>query len=384
MPLLPNGKIDRRALLQRCDDVAPNEAYVEPRTDTELKLVDIWSRLLNRDRIGVTNDFFALGGKSLLAIELMNRIENEFEKRLPVTTLYENTSIEKLARFIDGRADDGPSEVIVIQPQGPKPPLFIVHGLGGELAYAHRLARHLDTDQPVYGLQSVDISLVRLQDLASRLVKAIRRTQPHGPYRLGGHCFAGILAFEIAQQLRALGCEVELLAIMDARLTPARRSLFERANLVVRFLKNLPFRLTSVLFTDPPDRLLLRFKARIGLLMREIVASLRMERVNRSLHDAVDFDRIRPEEQNRWQRDHAALHNYRPLPYDGRLLLVRAHTRSLLRGLDHDLGWSALVKNRLDVRVVPGHHANMFDEPQVGHVAYILAAALTEANRNGT
>jgi thioesterase domain-containing protein len=215
--------------------------------------------------------------------------------------------------------------------------------------------------------------------MASRLVDAIRRTQPQGPYRLGGYCFGGVLAFEIARQLRSLGSEVDLLAVVDGRLTPAKRSLLNRLNLAVRFLKNFPIRLRTVLWADPPDRLLLRSKNRVGLLLREILALLRMEHARRSLHDAVDVDRIRPDDQRRWQRDHEAAQNYRPLPYDGRLVVVRARTRSLFRGLDHDLGWGPVVKGALDVRVVPGHHARMLDEPQIGHIANILAAELADA-----
>jgi thioesterase domain-containing protein len=185
-----------------------------------------------------------------------------------------------------------------------------------------------------------------------------------------------MLAFEIAQQLRTLGCEVELLAILDTRLTPAKRSLKGRANLALRFFTNLPFRLATVMFSDRPDQLLLRSKDRVRRLLRGILSRLRNDGEMKTLSDVVDTDRISPEERGRWQRDHEALQNYRPLPYDGQLLLVRAHTRSLFRGLDHDLGWSPLVKKRLDVRVVPGHHANMLDEAHIGDLASFLATEL--------
>jgi amino acid adenylation domain-containing protein len=383
LPLLPNGKINRPTLLQSIDDDVSHAAPVEPRTDTERKLATIWSHLLNVDGIGIANDFFGLGGRSLLAVQLMNQIEAEFKKNLSVTTLFEHPTIEKLARILDDVAHDVPSEVVAIQPHGSKPPVFFAHGLGGELTFAHVLARHLGADQPIYGLQSVDYGLVRFQDIAGRLVDAIRRVQPHGPYRLVGYCFGGMLAFEIAQQLRQLGCEVEVLALLDARFTPAKRSLLNRANLALRFIKNLPFRLAGVLVIDPPDRLLLRSMDRLRLLQREILATLRREPVRRRLHDAHDVDRIRPADQARWQRDHDALQNYHPLPYDDRLVLLRSHTRPLFRGLDHDLGWSFLVRKGLDVRVVPGHHARMIDEPQISHIASILAAELDGAPRSG-
>jgi thioesterase domain-containing protein len=97
----------------------------------------------------------------------------------------------------------------------------------------------------------------------------------------------------------------------------------------------------------------------------------------------VDIDRLRPGDEVRWQRQLSAIQNYTPLPYDGRLILVRAHTRPLFRSLDHDLGWSRLVGHAVDVRVVPGSHASMLQEPQVKRLAEILVAELASAHDNG-
>jgi thioesterase domain-containing protein len=190
-----------------------------------------------------------------------------------------------------------------------------------------------------------------------------------------------MLAFEIARQLRELGGEVGLLALLDTSLSPANRSIASRAHIALRFLKNLPFRIATVFYLDPPDRLPWRIKQRVLLLLRDMLARLRNDHAIRNLSDVVDADRIPPGDEARWQRDLRAQQNYRPLPYDGRLLLVRAHTRPLFRSLDHDLGWSRLVKNALDIRVVPGNHANMLTEPQVRYVAEILSAELTSAHR---
>jgi thioesterase domain-containing protein len=122
--------------------------------------------------------------------------------------------------------------------------------------------------------------------------------------------------------------------------------------------------------------LLSRVKERALLLWRDFAARLRNERLRRSLSDIIDMDRIPPGDEARWHREFEALRNFRPSPYDGRLVLVRAHTRPLFNSLDHDLGWSRLVDKTLDVKVVPGSHANMLKEPHVKHVAETLAQEL--------
>jgi thioesterase domain-containing protein len=299
-----------------------------------------------------------------------------------VATLFESATIEKLARVIDETPPGVQTEIVELQPRGANSPLFLVHGMGGDLWYARPIVKHLGEDTPVYGLQSIDDRLVRFEDMASRLVAAMRQLQPHGPYRIGGYCFGGVMAYEIACQLRALGCEVSLLAILDTALIPSKRSIVNLAHISARFLKNLPFRIATDLYFDPPDRLLWRVKERILLLLRSVSARLWHADAERSLGDMVDVDRIRPEHEARWQRDFQALLNYGPSAYDGRLLVVRAYTRPLFTGLDHDLGWSRLVKKDIDVRVVPGHHGNVLKEPQVNHVAAVFAAELADGRKN--
>jgi thioesterase domain-containing protein/acyl carrier protein len=371
--------VDYRALSQRADEIVPRDDCVKPRTNTESRLIEIWSELLNVDRVGINDDFFEIGGESLLAIRLISRIQREFERDLPVATLFQNATIEKLSRIIDKGPNGDQSEIVEIQPNGSRPPLFVVNGMGGDLLYARALVRRLGSDQPVFGLRSIDDSLVRFEDIASRLVAAIRQMQPQGPYRLAGHCYGGMLAYEIARQLREIGGEVSLLAVLDTGFNPAKRSIANRAHNFMRFFKNLPFRIATDFYFDPPDRLPWRVKERAGLLLRQFLACLRNERARRSLRDVVDIDRLHPDDEARWQRDLRAFQSYHPLPYDGRLVLIRAHMRPLFGSMDHDLGWSHLVKKGLDVKVVPGSHINMLKEPQVKRLAEILVADLASA-----
>jgi amino acid adenylation domain-containing protein len=375
LPTMPNGKVDRRALSQLAEETVPCRACIEPRSNVESKLVEIWSQLLGVGQVGISDDFFELGGESLLAVRLMGRIEREFRRDLPVTTLFENATIEKLAGIIENVPANIPAEIVEIQPHGSSYPLFLVHGMGGDLLYGRQLVKRLAADQSVYGLQSIDDGMARFEDLASRFVAAIRQFQPHGPYQLTGHCYGGLLAYEIARQLRELGCDVGLLAILDTALPPEKRSIKNRAYITLKFFQNLPFRMATVLYFDPPDRLLWRFKERVFVLVRQIAAQLRNDRSKR-LRDIVDVDLIRPEDEGKWQRDLRALQDYRPGPYDGRLLLIRAHTRPIFGTLDYDLGWGRLARNALDVRIVPGSHASMLKDPQVSRVAEILAAEM--------
>ncbi|MCP4659450.1 MAG: non-ribosomal peptide synthetase, partial [bacterium] len=182
----------------------------------------IWEEVLGRPFIDVRAHFFHLGGHSLLAVQLMARIRREFAKDLPLATLFQVPTLEHLAAVLRDQGAALRREVLVkIQPQGSERPLFFVHPIGGNVLCYARLARHLGSGQPVYGLQTPELGqhqarLREIAGMAELYLEAVRAVEPAGPYRLGGWSMGGVVAFEMARQLAAEGEEIELLALIDS------------------------------------------------------------------------------------------------------------------------------------------------------------------------
>lgn len=221
-PLTPNGKVDRHAL--PAPTLEPEHASapaIEPRNRLELQLVAIWEQVLGITPIGVRDNFFALGGYSLLALRMFSAIEQTFGKRLPMAVLFQAPTIEQLA---DVLADEGCTvrwrSLVAIQPEGRKTPFFAVPGVGGNVLVFARLAKLLGEDQPFYGLQARGLDgkekpFMRVEDMAAHFIAEIRTVQPRGPYLIGGTCTGGLAAYEIAQQLTAQG-ETVILTVMES------------------------------------------------------------------------------------------------------------------------------------------------------------------------
>ncbi len=237
LPLNSNGKVDRRALILNPVRPEPEETFVAPRDELELRLVKIWEKMLGVHPISVRDNFFDLGGHSMLAVRLVAQLEKIYHKNLPLATVFQASTIEKLASVIRQEGWSSPfSSFRVIQPKGSKPPLFCIHVLGKGLKFYRPLVKYLGTEQPLYGLAipTVDHSsafLHRVEDLAAHYIKEMQILQPEGPYFLVGMSFGGVVAFEMAQQLVAQGQKVSLLALLDTyapnsvQLVPIRERL---------------------------------------------------------------------------------------------------------------------------------------------------------------
>ncbi|MBL8015494.1 MAG: amino acid adenylation domain-containing protein [Candidatus Doudnabacteria bacterium] len=227
MPLNANGKIDRKAL-PIPDLSSIKVATVAPRTDTESTLMDIWSGILNRNELSIHDNFFDVGGHSLLAMQLFSQIERQFGQRLPLKTIFNASTIANQAELLTSGSStkamdkySGLSCIVPIQLGDPqRPPFFCVHAAGGHVIFFHGLARYLGTDQSFYGIQALGIDgnhkpLNRFEQLAAVYIKEMRVVQPEGPYYIGGECMGGTIAFEVARQLEEQGQVVGLLVMFD-------------------------------------------------------------------------------------------------------------------------------------------------------------------------
>jgi len=225
LPLTPNGKINHRAL--PAPSLGGTNAAINgaagPSNPTEIKLLVTFERVLNVPVKSVRDSFFDLGGHSLLAVKLMNAIEREFGKRLPLARLFDAPTVEKLAAVIVSQNETiaAPwNSLVPIRPQKDKPTLFLIHGAGGNVLLYRELAKALGDDVSIYGFQSQGLErkakpLGTIEEMAQHYVQELRAFQPSGPYNLGGYCMGGAVSYEMARIIRKEGGAVGVVALFD-------------------------------------------------------------------------------------------------------------------------------------------------------------------------
>jgi acyl carrier protein len=204
----------------------PAKSAAKPESGVEGTLAEWWQELLGVEAVGLDDDFFDLGGHSLVALRLFSKIKNTFQSDLGLSTLFEARTVRQLAALIrkgeTSRTDEevAATAIVPIREQGSRLPLFLLSGLGGEVIGFNTLARCLGDDQPVFALQPQGLDgrkqfLTRVEDMAAHYLREIRGVWPHGPYCLAGYSFGGYIVFEMAQQLHAAGETVALLGLLD-------------------------------------------------------------------------------------------------------------------------------------------------------------------------
>ena len=219
IPTTLNGKIDRKTLLQYKTN--KKTSNTEPRTQEEIIVAAIWKEVLNVDSIDIFSDFFEMGGHSIIAVSVMNLIERKTGKRLPLSALFEHSTIEKLAKLLNTGEEIYSDCLVPIKSDGNKVPLFIIHGAGLNVLNFVSLSKYFDKEQPIYGIQGNgpkghDEWYESIEAMAAHYTAAIIKLNPKGPYALAGFSFGGIVAFEMTRQLREQGKIVSLTALLDS------------------------------------------------------------------------------------------------------------------------------------------------------------------------
>jgi thioesterase domain-containing protein/acyl carrier protein len=355
---------------------------------TEKRLAEIWCRALVVDRVGPQDDFFRLGGDSLVAAEVVVAVEKAFGPRLPLSVLQEAPTIEALSKVIERQTDAAPwSALVPLQPLGLRPPFFCVHGAGGTVLCLADLARRCAPHQPFYGVRAANGEGYQQQprsveEMAAQYVKAVRALQPHGPYYLGGYSFGGSVALEMAQQLRAAGERVSLLAVLEHTPPPTRyRHFVWTLTLGLDFALNAAHWFVEDVWRAGPGRRLAALRSRAPAALAQALNLLRSGRGSggRDVEEIFAGRRL-PEEFRRLLAAHyQAMRDYAPRPYRGRVTLFRARVRPLLRLHGRDLGWGKLAAGGLEVVTVPGNHETILKPLHVQHLAAALLAHLGRA-----
>ena len=397
VPRTANGKLDRQALPAPELDAVRETEFVAPRSPTEHQLAAIWERIFHVPSIGANDDFFNLGGDSLMAAALVSAVEEMFGCVLSPSTLLQASTVADFAALIVDE-ERGPMEAVTaLRATGSGTPIFFLHNDRGRGLYTHALARHIDAERPFYAVHRDGMHELpawpTVEDLAAERIRALRAARPRGPYVLGGHCHGGLIALEMARQLRADGEEVELVLMIDTTAPAARLRLLRRALNAGDRLRGRALRASNERF-DLAARVIREigwraryYQKRVGMLAnagigaqfdyarRKLSASGRMSQTNESGSGRKFYaEPPRPVNARRAQR--RAYQRYVPSSYAGRVALFRAEQYPAERP---DLGWSEYLP-RLKIVVVPGDHHSCITR-HVAAFATRMNQALSETDR---
>nr|BDT34839.1 non-ribosomal peptide synthetase [Myxococcus sp. MH1] len=348
LPLTANGKVDKKALPVPDASHLHHREYVAPRDALEQVLANLFEELLDVRPVGLHGDFFGLGGHSLLAVRLMTQLQQRTGRTIPLSALFQSSTVERLATKL--RGDEAPwSPLVPIQPRGNRPPFFCVHPVGGNVLCYAELARHMGSQQPFYGLQAQGLDgrlppLESLPEMAALYVQHVRAVQPRGPYRLGGWSLGAVIAYEMAQQLKQQGETVEVLVLIEPSPTSyARGAPIEGDALWAEFTTDLARTTGTPVESSEPQ---------LRPLMKVFTANSR------------------------------ALHQHALRPWLGHLTVVLgADTTDAEEMPLPSRGWAALATQATECIELPGDHYSLLRPPYVEALARLLTSLLEQPAR---
>ena len=398
-PLTATSKIDRKKLpkpvLQK---VLPKEKFKLPANTAEAFLLDEWKLRLALEEISINDNFFEIGGHSLIAVQIMAAIKNKYGIQLPLAKFISHPTIEKLASLLP-HTDISPAQkmpekeemaqveeqsviscLVPIRPDGEGMPLFLIHGAGLHVLLYSQLVLHMDENQPIYGLQARGLQgeaepLNSIEEIAAHYIKEMRTVNPDGPFAVAGYSFGGQIAFEIGRQLKAQDLEVAFLGLFDT--VQRKKPIIQSSNLGKRIGKVSKKMVWNAgnLMKNPVESI--KYKSNsLQMRMRRWKWKVTQAEQGGTVEGQNDFtakvDRYNQEAYNK----------YVPRPYKGDVHLFRAAKRQFFVEDFETLGWAPFVRGRLHIHDVPGDHLHLFNPPNGEKLAQILQNILNQLKSN--
>ncbi len=386
-PVNPNGKVDRKALPQPDPETQKMSEYMAPQTDFEIALTKIWEEAFERQRIGIRDDFFDLGGQSLLAARVIGRINREFQANLEITQLLGNPTIESLSAILaSGKRQSNEPLVVTLQAGDVAPPVYFVW----RNAHWDRLRfKTSESQRPPFYITEAPYSsdvlltsarrdynaLPTVQELAAPHTKLILDSLTSDSCIVAGYSYGVALAFEVAQQLEGAGISVEAVLLFDGNMKPVG---WERVKQKSRYHAR---QLASIGWSYPlkwlnSHRAKGNAAAESGNAVNEALLP------SREKLDLASWAERWPLIDRIWIK---ALERYEPRPFDGRGVLIRAEgdvsTYSKDQDYDQCLGWKRFFRQGIQVIKVPGDHLTIWDAPQVQELRQALETSLLSLHK---
>lgn len=371
-PLTPNKKIDRKRLQSMKTGVVQANTLIKNETDTLIKQIKkIWAEELNIPNISKDDDFFELGGHSMKAIQVMARIEKETGCKLPIAVLFENTTIQKLAKLIKNPVYNTSKVLVPIKKEGSRPPIYLIHAGGLNILIYKSLGQFFEEEQPLYGLQGLGLDgdltdLKNMESIAARYLKEILEYNPDGPYIIFGYSFGGIIAYEIARQLKDMGKEIHILGVLDTYAKPGyehHRVKHYYHKTIRQFRKALFF--SKRFFNNPVETYLYQKKAITRI-------------VNKNAGDVED--QIYDYDDSVIAAYESAYNNYIMKPLDVKLHLFRVQERFYYLDDPVHLGWKEYALKGIKIYSIPGDHKTFLTPPNDKVLAEIIQSAVSDLN----
>lgn len=377
-PLTPNGKIDRSALPK--PEEVNSIPFVAPRNDIEAQLAQIWCEVLGLSKLSVLDNFFAVGGNSLLAVRIIARMEKHFGHDFALSMLFSAQSIAELAQRVNHQINPHSWTPLVeikaaqcSEGESAAPPLFFIHPVGGTVWCYQPLAEalhRLDSKRAIYGLQSSGLDaeqaiLHNFETMAALYAEAIRAVQPQGPYFLLGQSMGGNIAWELAQQLQAQQQHVARVVLIDSFVPQRIPDFFRQQDTV------------SLLFHQFGQVLSLDWQAmRQQSLEQQIHTFYEAARAQGLISQDLGFEQVRRLALV-MKANAEALLAYQARTYSGRVLHVRASDNTLG---DASLGWAELVCGEWAQHSLPASHDGILQAPYAEALAAWLFPYLAYQN----
>lgn len=362
MPLNANGKINRKALpppVIVTDNSKEDMSFVQL-SITEEKLKDIWKTILNHDRFGINDNFFTIGGHSLLGVRMFIELEKQLGVKLPLQTLFKAPTIKELASVIDNEGSNLDwKPVVMFRKGGNKPPLFCLHMHNGNIYRWKVLEKYLSDDQPVYAIQPKALDPKQtphrnIVEQAAYYIEEIKKIQPHGPYHFVGLCYGGTAAFEMALQLEARGEKTALLFMVNNYAPLENQKLYRMTKGFERFFKmDLSEKLNYALEKNLNLGKKIKDKA-LGIFSKK---------------QADDAPQVSENQEDIRVIHTLALMAYQPAAkYKGDVFIVRAG--GLVEDpefYDETIGWKKWVNGKIEVVQVEGSNNDTIIEEEQYH-----------------
>ena len=348
------------------EQLPKNKNYIPPQNATELQLTKIWEQVFGLHPISILDNFFEIGGTSLLAVRLLAEIEKQLGKNLPPVTLLQNNTIQSLASVLAKNVTQTAwSSLVPLKVSGSKPPVFCIHAGGGHIFFYNTLARHVGPDQPVYALQPIGLDGINeyhqsIEEMAAHYIDEIRSVQPNGPIALLGTCLSTAVCHEMTIQLQRAGEQISLLAMVDGapeHFEPDLSSTTKgRAKAFVSRFKEAPVGAIFHLLGNRKEEL--KKKLELSKKSKQEQTLEKMQRHLFLLYERYD-----------WK------------PHDGKVTLIRcSEFANSPEKAWLVTSWSGLANGGLEVVDVPGHHLTLFEEPEVLGLAKQLEQCMENAS----
>ncbi|MCX4813995.1 amino acid adenylation domain-containing protein [Streptomyces sp. NBC_01239] len=371
LPLTANKKIDRNRLPEPV--VSSDAGFEKPRDATEITLARMWTEILGVSQVGVHDHFFDVGGHSLLAVRLSSAISAEWDVEIPISVMLgrQGTVAELAAIVRSGGQETARGPLVTLREGEPEQrPVFLFHPFGGTVFCYVELTRHLPPGRPVLaieapGIQNEGEAEISVEAMATRYIDLLREVQPNGPYALGGWCFGGVIAYEVAGQLRAEGEEIEFIIGIDSR-APVEENIPESADdstILSWFARDLAVPAGKTLDIPADELRALGGDAAFDHILHEAAA------IGVLAEDADRAQILRYFEA--YLANGIALQTYLPEPAELDLVLLRAADEEADYG--PRLGWEALIKGELRVIDVSGDHNSVMYPPYAELAARAIA-----------